>query len=81
VVYRVNSLFGMAQAVLQGAGLGVLLDVLAEPHKTLQRIGPGISSLDTEVWILMHPDLRTSARFKAMNDFLYERLAGHPRLR
>lgn len=81
VVYRVNSLFGMAQAVLHGAGLGLLLDLLAEPHGKLQRIGPAIGALDTDVWILMHPDLRSSARFKAMNDFLYERLADHPRLR
>lgn len=81
VVYRVDSLAGMAQAVLHGAGLGLLLDVLAEPHAALERIGPSIASLDTDVWILMHPDLRSTARFKAMNEFLYARLADDPRLR
>lgn len=81
VVYRVNSLAGMTQAVVHGAGLGLLLDVLAESHGTLERVVPAIGALDTDVWILMHPDLRSTARFKAMNEFLYARLFNHPRLR
>jgi len=30
--------------------------------------------LDTDLWILVHPDVRRVARIKVLADFLYEKL-------
>jgi hypothetical protein len=41
---------------------------------------PPAPELDTQLWVLTHPDLRRVARIKALTDFLHERLATEPRL-
>jgi len=48
---------------------------LAEPERELVRVAGPFEEMDTEVWILTHPDLKSVARIKALTDFLDERLA------
>jgi DNA-binding transcriptional LysR family regulator len=75
---RADSLLGMADAVRAGIGLGLLLCLLAERDGDLVRLAPPPPDLDTQVWILTHPDLRRVQRIKALTDHLYGTLSRHP---
>jgi DNA-binding transcriptional LysR family regulator len=72
----VDSLLGMAAA----AEAGMLLCLLADSRPQLVRLAEPPAALDTEVWILTHPDLRRLKRIRVFIDFLYEPLAGYPAL-
>ncbi|NQD91366.1 LysR family transcriptional regulator [Pseudomonas sp. CrR25] len=80
VVVRSDSLVGMVECVRLGLGVGLLLCPLAEARSDLVRLAEADPALDTEVWVLSHPDLRKVARVRALSDFLYQRLSGDPRL-
>ena len=75
IVARVDSLLGMAEAVRHGLGVGLLLCLLGDQESDLVRLAPSNEELDTQVWVLTHPDLRNVARIKALTDHLYERLS------
>lgn len=80
IVLRVDSLVAMAQAVAAGFGVGWLLCPLGDSRAGLEQLKPPPTDLDTQVWVLTHPDLRRVARIKALTDFLHERLSADPRL-
>ncbi|MGE8317489.1 MAG: LysR family transcriptional regulator [Comamonas sp.] len=77
IAAQVDSLSGMAQLVRTGVGMGLLLCMLAEGYKELVQVEPPPEALDTEVWVLTHPDLKDVARIKAFTDFIHARLAAH----
>lgn len=80
IVVAVDSLVGMVACVREGMGLGMLLCPLAAPHDDLVQLGEPLAELDTEVWVLLHPQLKRVARVQALADFLYDRLSSDPRL-
>ncbi|UTW06650.1 LysR family transcriptional regulator [Pseudomonas benzenivorans] len=80
VVARSDSLVGMVDCVRLGMGVGLLLCPLAEAHGELVRLAEPDPALDTQVWVLTHPDLRRVARIRALGEFLYQRLSADPRL-
>ncbi len=73
-MFRVDSLLGMADAVVHGFGLGLLLVILVDRRRGLKRLGDPIAELDTQLWVLTHPDLRRVPRIQVFTDFLYEQL-------
>jgi DNA-binding transcriptional LysR family regulator len=70
----------MAGAVEAGLGAGMLLCLLADARPALVQLAPASPALDTEVWILSHPDLRRVMRIRTFVDFLASRLSQHPAL-
>jgi DNA-binding transcriptional LysR family regulator len=80
IALRVDSLVAMADAVAAGFGVGWLLCPLGDARATLKQVEPPLAELDTQVWVLTHPDLKRVARIHALTDFLYERLSRDPRL-
>jgi DNA-binding transcriptional LysR family regulator len=72
VGYRANSLLHLAAAVGAGIGVGVLPCFLGDPD--LVRIAPPDPILETELWLLSHPDLRRNARVRALSEFLFAEL-------
>ncbi|VAW73742.1 Transcriptional regulator, LysR family [hydrothermal vent metagenome] len=72
VSLRCNSLLGLYEAAIQGFGVVALPCFLADPDTRLNRIVEPPSELTTELWLLTHPDLRRTARVKALMDFLVE---------
>lgn len=80
IAMRVDSLTGMVDAVAAGIGAGLLLCPLADARPGLVRLKPPDARLDTQIWVLTHPDLRQVARVRAFAQFLVERLAAEPRL-
>ncbi|MNN91603.1 hypothetical protein D3C81_2097370 [compost metagenome] len=51
--------------------------MLADGDRQLVQIEPPSEDLDTQVWVLTHPDLKDVARIKAFTDFIHARLAAH----
>ena len=80
VAMRVDSLVGMVDAVVHGLGAGLLLCPLADARSELVRLAPPDPALDTQVWILTHPDLRQVARIRAFTQFVFDALSVDVRL-
>ncbi|MEL7544492.1 MAG: LysR family transcriptional regulator [Pseudomonadota bacterium] len=68
--YRTNSVYGFFSLAKAGAGLTVLPLYLGEPENSLQRYGDTIAALSTDLWLLSHPDLRTTERIRALVEYL-----------
>lgn len=66
-----DSLVAMTEAVRHGMGAGMLLCLLAGEDPELVRLAPADGGMDTDLWVLTHPDLRHSARVRVFGDFLY----------
>lgn len=74
--YRSSS-FGMVrEACAAGLGLAMLPCILGDAHPGLRRIGDTVTECGTDLWLLIHPDLRHTARIKAVFQLLHEGLSG-----
>lgn len=80
IVMSVDSLVGMLHAVRHGVGAAMLLCPLGDAYPDLVQLEPPPPALDTQIWILTHPDLRQVARVRAFAQFAFERLSSDPRL-
>ena len=74
VKLRCNTLLGLHEATAEGFGVSALPCFLADPDTRLKRITSPPDELTSELWLLTHPDLRRTARVKALMDFLTETL-------
>lgn len=81
VALRVDSLITLADAVAAGFGVGWLLCPLARARPGLVQLRPPPRELDTDIWVLTHPELKRVARVRALSEFLYGTLSNDPRLR
>ena len=71
---RCNSILSVAGAVVNGIGVGVVPTFLMKEGLEVEDIGGRLPELDTELWILAHPDVRHLHRVKLLFDFLREYL-------
>ena len=65
-----NTLPALHEAALQHIGIVSLPCFLADTDTGLKRISDPVAALSSELWLLTHPDLRRTARIKALMDFL-----------
>jgi DNA-binding transcriptional LysR family regulator len=70
IVYKLNTVLGLAEAVEAGIGIGPLPCFIADERPTLVRLAPPNPDFSTGLWLLTHPDLRQSARVRAFLDFM-----------
>lgn len=75
ITFHTNSPTAHMYAVLGGFGVGVLSHRWAAGHPHLQRLLPDVSAMALDLWLVTHRELRTSARLRALFDFLVETLA------
>jgi DNA-binding transcriptional LysR family regulator len=75
VAASVDSLLGMAAAVEAGLGAGMLLCLLADARPGLVRLADPDPALDTDVWMLTHPDLRRVQRIRVFTAFVSDGLS------
>ena len=61
---------GQLAAVRAGIGIGALPCFLAEPEPQVVRVLPPQPEMKGELWLLTHPNLRRSARVRALMDHL-----------
>ncbi|OZI66766.1 LysR family transcriptional regulator [Bordetella genomosp. 11] len=65
ISYRSDSVYGVAAAVRNGIGIGILPCMHGDLDAGLVRIGPVASEVHDELWLLTHPDIRRSPRITA----------------
>jgi DNA-binding transcriptional LysR family regulator len=70
LVYKVNSVLGLAQAVEVGIGIGHLPCFIGDTRPGLARLAAPEPDFAADLWLLTHPDLRHSARVRVFLDFL-----------
>lgn len=68
VVYRVNSVLGLAEAAAAGVGLTILPCFIGGATPGLVRLAPPDRELDSGLWLLTHPDIKTTARVRTFMD-------------
>ena len=66
---RSSSLLGLLACVKSGAGLALLPMGLGEPDPDLMRVLEPKPAVTSSLYLLMHPDLRSTPRFRALFDF------------
>ncbi len=66
--YRVNTVLGLAEAAAAGMGLAVLPCFIGSITPGLSRLFGPVPELESGLWMLTHPDLRTTARVRAFMD-------------
>ncbi len=79
--FRASSFRIVLEALSAGMGLGLAPCFLADPTPGLVRCSEPIEAAGTGLWLLVHPDLRRTARIRALLDFMSARLVAlKPRL-
>jgi DNA-binding transcriptional LysR family regulator len=69
IVYKVNTLVGLAEAAAAGIGLALMPCFVGAGVPGLARLTPAIPEVAGELWLLTHPDLQNSVRVRAFMDF------------
>ncbi len=64
------------QAVRAGLGIGFVADYLARTDSNVQRVLPTLKLPELPMWLAVHREIRTSARIRAVFDFLAKSLPG-----
>ncbi len=77
VVYKLNTVLGLTEAVEAGIGIGYLPCFIADARPALKRLAPPNADYATDLWLLTHPDLRHSPRVRAFLDYLAAEIAKH----
>lgn len=74
IVYRLNSVLGLTEAVENGVGVGPLPCFVADTRPGVVRISPVQVKFSGGLWLLTHPELRQSPRVRVFMDFAAEAL-------
>jgi DNA-binding transcriptional LysR family regulator len=75
LVYKVNTMLSLAEAVAGGIGLALLPCFVGETAPGLTRLSPPLPELEGELWLLTHPDLRNTARVRTFLDYCAAEMA------
>jgi DNA-binding transcriptional LysR family regulator len=75
IVYRVNTVIGLAEAIESGLGLGHLPCFIGDRRPGLVRLAPPEPDFAADLWLLTHPDLRHSPRIRVFLDFVAVEIA------
>ncbi len=69
--FEISSAIGQNEAVLSGAGIGILHNYIARHHGELVRLLPDIS-IRRAYWTIYHESARDLARVRMVSDFLHD---------
>ena len=75
IVYRINTVLGLAEATAAGMGLGLVPCFMGSSNASLTRITPPLADVVEGLWLLTHADLRATARVRAFMDFAGSEIA------
>jgi DNA-binding transcriptional LysR family regulator len=75
IVYKINTVLGLAEAAAAGIGLALLPCFIGSATPGLIRLTSPIAELANGIWLLTHPDLRQTARVRAFMDFAASEIA------
>ena len=77
IFYRLNTVLGLAQAIEAGLGIGFVPCFIGDKAPGLMRLLRSPMVFDSSLWLLTHPDLKSSARVRAFVDFMGRELMRH----
>jgi len=80
IVYRINTVLGLAEAAATGLGLAVLPCFIGAATQGLIRLTAPLPELANGIWLLTHADLRQTARVRAFMDFAGSEIARQRRV-
>ena len=72
----VNSVPAMRSVLCGARCRGLLPCFTGDPAPDLVRLGDPIEEAGSALWLLVHPDLRNTARVRALVDYLWEVFRG-----
>lgn len=72
IIFKANSFTTLNTAIAGNIGIGAIPCCLGETNPHLVRLTEPIADLQTNIWVLTHPDLRQTARIRALNTHLME---------
>lgn len=75
IVYKLNTVLGLAEAVEAGVGIGFLPCFIGDTRPGLTRLDQPDPDLSADLWLLTHPDLRHTPRVRLFLDFAAAELA------
>lgn len=70
IVYRVNTVLGLAEAVAANIGLGYLPCFIGDRMPGITRVSEPLAEPLSHLWLLTHPELRDAARVRAFMTFV-----------
>jgi len=74
IVYRANTAFGICEAIRAGIGIAHYASFGGDLDSSLVRLRPPEPELDLDLWLLIHPDQRHSARITTFMKFMADEL-------
>lgn len=74
VVFQSRASRAVQNVTAENLGVGFLPCYVGDADPRLIRVCDPIQPLDLQLWVLTHPDLRNTARIRAMMSFLYDTL-------
>jgi len=74
IVYRVNTVLGLAEAAVAGIGLALLPCLIGDTVPGLVRLSPPEPEMESDLWLLTHPDLKATARVRTFMDHVAREL-------
>ncbi|MFC0692614.1 LysR family transcriptional regulator [Paraburkholderia humisilvae] len=77
IVYRSDSVAGIASAISAGIGIGFLPCMHGNLVDSLVRIGPIVPEVYDELWVLTHPDICKSGRIAAFITYCAKAITPH----
>jgi DNA-binding transcriptional LysR family regulator len=80
IVYRINTVLGLAEAAAAGIGYGILPCFIGASTPGLTRLTPPLADIAGAIWLLTHADLRQTARVRAFMDFAGNEIAKRRKL-
>jgi DNA-binding transcriptional LysR family regulator len=75
IVYKLNTVLGLADAIEQGIGIGHLPCLIGDNRAGLVRLSVPVDSFSAGLWLLTHPDLRHAPRVRAFMEFMGQELS------
>ena len=75
IVYRINTVLGLAEATAAGIGFGLLPCFIGAATPGVTRLTPPLDDVVDGLWLLTHSDLRQTARVRAFMDFAGSEIA------
>ena len=79
VAFSTNSLLSLAAAVVSGLGVSPLPCLFGDVQPELRRLPGGIIG-HHEIWLVVHPDVRASARVRLVMQFLTQQIEQESKL-
>jgi DNA-binding transcriptional LysR family regulator len=71
---KATSFLAARAAAVAGMGVAVLPCYVGDPVDELERVGEVLPHVAVSLWLLVHEDLRKTARVRAFTDFIWEEL-------